>query len=207
MYTCSSCKEKYCDTGNLENAPSNCPSKDKEEITKFKELYKEEENYNIAYNSAIVEAEGYGKKTRIEETMDFARRCGYKNLGLAFCVGFSNEAKVLTKILKHNGFTVNSVACKNCSIPKEFIEIKEEQKLNPDKFEPMCNPIGQAYFLNKEETDFNIVFGLCVGHDSLFIKYSNAPVTVLAVKDRVLAHNPLGALYLSESYYKNRFYK
>ncbi|NLY70124.1 MAG: DUF1847 domain-containing protein, partial [Clostridiales bacterium] len=74
-------------------------------------------------------------------------------------------------------------------------------------FEPMCNPIGQAYFLNKEETDFNIVFGLCVGHDSLFIKYSNAPVTVLAVKDRVLAHNPLGALYLSESYYKNRFYK
>ena len=28
-----------------------------------------------------------------------------------------------------------------------------------------------------------------------FIKHSKAPVTVLAVKDRVLAHNPLGVLY------------
>lgn len=35
------------------------------------------------------------------------------------------------------------------------------------------------------------------------IKYCSAPVTVLAVKDRLLAHNPLGALYLSESYYRH----
>ncbi|KJS88133.1 MAG: metal-binding protein, partial [Peptococcaceae bacterium BICA1-8] len=47
---------------------------------------------------------------------------------------------------------------------------------------------------------------LCVGHDSLFIKYSHAPVTVLAVKDRVLAHNPLAALYCAESYYKNKLF-
>ncbi len=68
----------------------------------------------------------------------------------------------------------------------------------------MCNPIAQAEFLNKENTEFNIVLGLCVGHDTLFFKYSKAPVTVLAVKDRVLAHNPLGAIYQSESYYKNK---
>jgi len=66
----------------------------------------------------------------------------------------------------------------------------------------MCNPITQAEFLNKEKTDLNIVIGLCVGHDSLFMKYSEAPVTVLAVKDRVLAHNPLGAVYLADSHYK-----
>jgi hypothetical protein len=35
----------------------------------------------------------------------------------------------------------------------------------------------------------------CVGHDTLFIKYLNGPLTILAVKDRVLAHNPLGAVY------------
>ena len=39
--------------------------------------------------------------------------------------------------------------------------------------------------LNKEETDLNILVGLCVGHDSLFYKYSKAPVTTLVVKDRV----------------------
>jgi uncharacterized metal-binding protein len=70
----------------------------------------------------------------------------------------------------------------------------------------MCNPIGQAVFLNKAQTELNIMLGLCVGHDSLFIKYSNAPITVFAVKDRVLAHNPLGAIYLSDSYYKNKLY-
>ena len=69
---------------------------------------------------------------------------------------------------------------------------------------PMCNPIAQAQLLNEEKTEFNIVLGLCVGHDTLFFKYSEAPVTVLAVKDRALAHNPLGALYLSDGYFKNK---
>ena len=38
----------------------------------------------------------------------------------------------------------------------------------------------------------NFLVGLCVGHDSLFIKYSEAPRTTLVTKDRVLAHNPVG---------------
>lgn len=65
----------------------------------------------------------------------------------------------------------------------------------------MCNPIHQALRLNAENTEFNIVMGLCVGHDSLFYKYSEALVTTLVAKDRVLAHNPVAALYTSNSYY------
>jgi uncharacterized metal-binding protein len=42
--------------------------------------------------------------------------------------------------------------------------------------------------------------GLCVGHDSLFTKHSEAPVTTLVVKDRVLGHNPVSALYTVASY-------
>jgi uncharacterized metal-binding protein len=64
----------------------------------------------------------------------------------------------------------------NGSILKEFLGIKEEEKVRPGTYEPMCNPIGQAVFLNKSQTELNIILGLCVGHDSLFIKYSNAPV-------------------------------
>ena len=46
------------------------------------------------------------------------------------------------------------------------------------------------------------MFCLCVGHDTLFIKHSEAPVTYLIVKDRVLGHNPAAALYTAKFYYK-----
>jgi uncharacterized metal-binding protein len=65
----------------------------------------------------------------------------------------------------------------------------------------MCSPIVQAALLNEEKTDFNILVGLCVGHDSLFFKYSHALVTVLVAKDRVTGHNPAAALYTSDTYY------
>jgi Uncharacterized metal-binding protein conserved in archaea len=197
------CSGHFCRTGELKKVPSNCPCNEKE-IENIKELYQEEENYNLAYHSTLVEAEGYCKKTRLEEIMDFAHKCGFKKLGVAFCLGLSKEANMLCKVLRQNSFEVESVICKSGSIPKEYLNISQNQKLKPNTFEPMCNPIGQAKLLNKTQTELNIILGLCVGHDSLFIKYSDAPVTVFAVKDRVLAHNPLGALYLCDSYYKKR---
>ena len=66
----------------------------------------------------------------------------------------------------------------------------------------MCNPIAQAELMNEANTELNVVLGLCVGHDSLFYKHSNAPVTTLVAKDRVLAHNPCAALYQADAYYK-----
>ena len=207
MYSCAMCSEHFCRTGELEKLPSNCPCNENQQNNKINDLYLEVENHKLAYQSALVEAEGYCEKTRLEEIIDFSNRCDFKNIGVAFCLGLNNEANLLCKILKNNGFEVNSVICKNGSIPKEFLKIKDNQKIRPGAYEAMCNPIGQAELLNKAQTDLNIILGLCVGHDSLFIKYSDAPVTVFAVKDRVLAHNPLGALYLSNSYYKNKLYK
>lgn len=206
MYTCAMCKNHNCRTGMLEKTPRNCPCNEDGQES-ILALYSEEENNKIAYCSALTESGGYAKKTRLEEIMDFAHKCNYKKLGLAFCIGLSNEANTLTKILMHNGFEVDSIICKTGSVPKEFLEIKQDEKLKPDTFEPMCNPIGQAMALNKAKTEFNILLGLCVGHDSLFIKHADAPVTVFAVKDRVLAHNPMGALYLSDGYYKKKLYK
>ena len=65
----------------------------------------------------------------------------------------------------------------------------------------MCNPILQAKILNEAKTDFNVVIGLCVGHDSMFYKYSDALATTLVTKDRVLGHNPAAALYQANAYY------
>ncbi len=207
MYYCAYCKDKYCQTGDIEDANKNCPSHEQELIEEVKALYLEEKNALLSYQSALVESSGYCQKTRLEETIDFAKRCGFKKLGIVFCVGLSHEAQVLAKILKEHHFEVVSVVCKNGSIPKEHIGIKENEKIRPHTYEAMCNPIMQAKLLNKAKTELNVILGLCVGHDSLFIKYSEALVTTFAVKDRVLAHNPLGAIYLENSYYKSKLHK
>ena len=51
----------------------------------------------------------------------------------------------------------------------------------------------------------SVVIGLCVGHDSLFYRYSEAYVTTLVTKDRVTGNNPAAALYTAGSYYKKKF--
>ncbi len=199
-YTCAYCQKHACHKNDLENAPKNCPTKNEQERLKdiIKE-YKNEENYKIAKTSAEVVMDNYGGKPRVKEIVDFCKQMGYKKLGLAFCVGLAKEAMIFAQILTKYGFEVESVICKLGDVNREEIGIK-------DCSVPMCNPIAQAEFLNGEETDFNIVLGLCVGHDTLFFKYSKAPVTVLAVKDRALAHNPLGALYLADGYMKGKIY-
>jgi uncharacterized metal-binding protein len=197
MYNCALCSIHVCGSGDLERAPKNCPCVN-EKMGEIKELYKQEENYKIAHGSSLIVSQGYCQKTRLEEIMDFAKECGYKNIGLAFCIGLVNESKMFNKVLSYNGFQVNSVICKNGNISKEFIDI--------ERTEAMCNPIGQAMFLNEAKTDLNVILGLCIGHDSLFIKYSEAPVTIFAVKDRVLGHNPLAAIYQAESYYRDKLF-
>lgn len=161
----------------------------------------------MARESALVESEGYLRWTRVEETMEFARRMGYGKLGIAFCVGLREEANVLLHVLEANGFEVASVACKNGSIPKEELDIADSQKVRPGTYEAVCNPMGQAAVLNHDRTEFNIIFGLCVGLDTLFIKRSDAPVTCLVAKDRVTAHNPIGAIYGSRGYFKKALYE
>lgn len=47
-----------------------------------------------------------------------------------------------------------------------------------------------------------IGIGLCVGHDALFARACNGPVTTLVVKDRVLAHNPISVAY--SGYWKKK---
>ncbi|MBV7275110.1 DUF1847 domain-containing protein [Clostridium sp. PL3] len=198
MYNCALCSIHACSSGKLNTAPKNCPCISKK-MDDIKTLYKNEENYKIAQASALIVSESYGEKTRLEETIAFAKKCNYKKIGLAFCIGLVSESKIVSKILSYNGFEVSSVICKTGHISRELIGINNAKVA-------MCNPIGQAIFLNEAKTDLNIVLGLCVGHDSLFIKYSEAPVTVFAVKDRVLCHNPLAVVYQAEAYYKDKLF-
>ena len=151
--------------------------------------------------SANIEAQYYMKKTRVEELIIYATDMGYELLGLAFCIGLAEEARIIHEILASK-FKVYSVCCKVCGINKDKFNLK---RLHPEKkIDATCNPLGQAEVLNREKTELNIILGLCIGHDILFTKYSNAPVTTIAVKDRVLAHNPLGAIY--SNYYLEKVF-
>ncbi|MBW2675382.1 MAG: DUF1847 domain-containing protein, partial [Deltaproteobacteria bacterium] len=174
--------------------------------------YRKKEIGEFARQASIQEGECYAHrdqqpyilhptKPRIQEICEFAHKMGYTCLGLAYCVGLAREAALVARILEAQGFDVVSVICKVGSIPKEEIGIRESEKIRIGHYESMCNPILQARIMNDAMTHFNIVLGLCVGHDSLFFRYADAPTTVLAVKDRVSGHNPLAPIYTSASYY------
>ncbi len=194
---------RACRKGEADSrGPGFCPSKvDPETQEAARALYDDPETLKVARESAIVEAEGYCKWTRVEEIVQFSKRMGFKKIGIANCISFVDHAYVLTGILESHGFEVVSVACKNGGIPKEEIGLTDGQKIRPGGFEALCNPVAQAELLAEHGCEFNVVMGLCIGHDSLFFKYAKGLSTVLVAKDRVLGHNPIAALNLADSYY------
>ncbi|MFH1911014.1 MAG: DUF1847 domain-containing protein [Pseudomonadota bacterium] len=196
-------------------APPFCPTVNEAQvIEKALEELKKPEILEFARQASIQEGEGYADrelgyararplKPRIVEIIEFAGKMKYKKIGLVFCIGLWREAKVVESLLAANGFKVVSGLCKVGRVPKEMLGVRDDQKIKIGCFEPMCNPIAQAFLFNEEKTEFNVIMGLCVGHDSLFLKYAQAPCTVFAVKDRLLGHNPLAAIYNIDSYYRS----
>jgi uncharacterized metal-binding protein len=156
----------------------------------------------VARLAAELEGEYYGRLTRLEETIIFALKMGAKKLGVASCLGLLDESNIYAKAVRSAGLEVKTVICKVGSIDKCDIGLPDNLKLMPGNREACCNPILQAEVLNQWGSDVNVSIGLCVGHDYLFTKHSNVPAITLAVKDRVLAHNPLAAIYTSKFYYK-----
>ena len=198
---CSYCAKKKCFFGDVSQAPDFCPTLTRtEQMQAAKTALADETTRKMAQDVARTWKE-YGKLTRVEETIAYARARGAKKLGVAFCVGLSQEAELFTNLLINEGFDVASVCCMCGALSSDDVDLPEEEKIVPEIRQPMCNPIGQAAVLDHEGCELNILLGLCVGDDTLFIKHSKAPVTVLAVKDRVLAHNPLGALYTAKHIY------
>lgn len=122
-------------------------------------------------------------KNRIEELKLFAENSGFKRIGIAHCVGMTREAMSLKERLSDR-FEVFTVDCKYAKIPAA--ELLDDETVNGTS----CNPAGQADFLAKNDTDLNISFGLCMGHDIMFNMKSKVPTTTLIVKDREHKHNP-----------------
>lgn len=205
--------ERFCrhDHGK---APGNCPSvRYRDLVPQSLEALHSRGMHEFAAQASIQEAQGYCNrekgyeavrpaKPRIVEIVEFARKMDYRKIALVFCVGLRREAAVVHKIFEGQGLDVMSIVCKVGRVPKEALGLSDEQKVAPGNQESMCNPVLQALIANRCGSRFNVLLGLCVGHDSLFFRFAEAPGTVLAVKDRLLGHNPLAAVYEYESYYR-----
>lgn len=202
---CTSCYLKVCEKATATQLPPQFCAllQDKAILDDIEQQYiNNPELRNLALVAAKTEAAGYMRQTRIEEIMDFARRINAKKIGIAHCIGLIEEARIAAEIFTAGGFEIHSICCKVGSIPKEKIGLTDEDKVRPGTYEPLCNPVAQAKLLANAGTQLNVVIGLCVGHDSLFFMHTKAPATVLVVKDRVLGHNPVAALYTAHSFYK-----
>jgi uncharacterized metal-binding protein len=178
---CAQCKSKKCRDGK------DCFS----QAGNHKQLYQDSDIAELHRAASVIEAGYYKKETRLGEVILLAKQLQYRKIGLAFCIGLSEEAEIIDEILSKH-FKVVSVCCKVCGIDKKDFDLPQ---ISSERHEIMCNPVGQAQLLNEAKTQLNIICGLCVGHDAIFAKVSDAPVTTLIAKDRVLAHNPAGAIY------------
>jgi uncharacterized metal-binding protein len=207
---CAKCPGAYCRGAPLEKVnqdllPDYCPMKtSREVIDRAVEQYKLEDVQRIYVPATITEKEAYATirgvrmavRPRIKELIEFGKLVNARKIGVAFCVGLRDEAARIVSILEKAGFTVASVLCKCGGTDKTELNVAKEHKIGtPSAFEAGCNPVLQAELLNKAGTDINVIVGLCLGHDMLFTMTSKAPVTTLIVKDRLLGHNPVIALY------------
>lgn len=204
IHSCIDCAVTRCDAHHSQRPyPAFCPSqaleKDRREAA-LAQYQNDPENQKLAQAAAGVEADGYRKWPRVQETIVFAQRMGYHKIGIATCVGLIRESRTLAKILRAHGFAVYGVGCKVGELPKNDLGIPPEHHGPGDI---ACNPILQAELLNEAGTELNIVMGLCVGHDSLFYKHAKGITTTLVTKDRVTGHNPAAVLYNAESYYSD----
>jgi uncharacterized metal-binding protein len=222
--TCSRCSAVWqksgttnCWSGDPKTAPprpGNCPAESYPAIVaeSAEMMQGTGDDAKMAFVAARVEGLCYqpipgsdavnARWTRVEDTLAFAKLMGYQRIGIATCIGLLEESDRLAAILKAQGFTPLSVCCKAGSLDKKEFGLAESDKVRPGTFEPACNPIAQARICNDMKTDMNVIVGLCVGHDMLFNKHSEAPVTTLVVKDRVTGHNPAAVLYGQNFYYK-----
>jgi uncharacterized metal-binding protein len=200
--SCSECGQLHCYRRN-KKFPDYCLTEatDTEQVNATREIYRgDSQDALVAKAAAEVEGLYYCKISRVEEIVAFAKRINATRIGIASCLGLIEETRIFTKVVRAAGLEPFTVLCKVGSVDKSEIGIPDNLKIQCGTFEACCNPILQAQLLNAEKTHLNVIMGLCVGHDSLFTKHSEALVTTLVAKDRVTGHNPAVTLYTTKTY-------
>jgi uncharacterized metal-binding protein len=189
---CHQCKDNECLAMYPHGIPQYCQARRfLGLIEESKQQYLEPDTEKLHLAAAKVLKRGGVDWSRVQQCIEFARELSAKKVGLAICVGLIREGREFARFLDRAGFQVISVACMVGGLKAQETGIPEEW-VNPLGIS--CNPIVQAEIMNQEGTELNFIYGLCVGHDTIFIKRSEAPVTYVVVKDMVTGNNPAAVL-------------
>lgn len=190
---CHQCKTNACLDRYPQGIPDYCQVRKYPGMVEWsRQEYSEPETARLHLAAAKVLKRGAYDWTRVQQCIEFARELGVNKVGLAVCVGLIREGREFARFLDRAGFQVVSAACMIGGLAAEDTGVPEEW-VTPLGIS--CNPIAQAEVMNREETGLNFIYGLCVGHDTIFIKRSNAPVTYVVTKDNVTGNNPSAVLY------------
>ena len=73
------------------------------------EAYTDPAVLELSREAACIEARGYRVWDRARETIELARRMGYRRLGLAFCISLAPETEAFARRLQDESFEVVSV--------------------------------------------------------------------------------------------------
>ena len=107
---CSKCPGPVCSRPGMVG-PENCPTETKTEtIKRATDKMLSPEFRDFAYRASIQEGQCYVRlpfapqvpspvRSRLEEIIEFSRKMGYKKLGVAYCGGVREDAKVLVDIV------------------------------------------------------------------------------------------------------------
>jgi uncharacterized metal-binding protein len=186
--SCHECKANACLKSYPGGMPDYCQAQDyKEMVEASKQKFLDPEIADFHRATAKILKEGGFEWTRVIQCIEFAKALKVKKVGLAVCIGLIREGQEFARYLDRAGFEVVSVACMIGAVPARETGIPEELIARSGI---SCNPIVQAEIMNKAGTGLNFIYGLCVGHDTIFIKTSKAPVTYVVVKDAVTGNNP-----------------
>ena len=191
-FGCAVCATQACLRGEIGRMPTTCPTRTLPGIACEAKPYLEEKLHAemLVADAAPFTPEGR-LRSRVEELAFYAKGMGMKRIGVAFCVSMTKEAQRLGRLLRDEGFEAELVCCRVGSIDYDEVGL---QKAHPDRFAASCNPLAQARLLNERKVDLIAMMGLCIGHDLIFQRECDAPVTTLVVKDRALDHSPIEAL-------------
>lgn len=180
--SCIDCAINNCEQRDAVH-PAFCPgnSFDLANDRVLKQQIEEEQNRKIIEAAAYSAHVGHREKlSHLEETVVFAKRFGARKIGIAACVSLAAESRNTAKVLRAQGFEVVGAVCKAGCITFGELNVEPDER-GPEAV--LCNPLYQAQLLNEAQTDLNVVIGLCTGHDALFLRYAQAPCTVLTAKD------------------------
>lgn len=190
--SCHRCKTLACLENYAQGVPKYCRArKFKAVIDESSEEYLEPDIAKVHLATARVLKRGNFEWTRVQECIEFALELGATKVGLAVCIACIREGRAMANLLEAAGLEVITVGCMVGAVKPQDTGIPDELITG---IGIACNPLAQAKIMNEEATQLNLIYGLCVGHDTLFIRHSEAPVTYVATKDSVTGDNASAAL-------------